>query len=139
MIIPGIKPSDWELVPYLPWNCNLFPEITEKRKHFKLILNMFPFISNTKIAFELSHSFPLFLHIYKCKLLYRFPFTEYTTYLWNSWQAPGGCCPDSCAISWVNQLIKETKKMQKLLKTDSGLQHCSAPLYLKKHSKHGME
>lgn len=25
---------------------------------------MFPFISNTKIAFELSYSFPLFLHIY---------------------------------------------------------------------------
>lgn len=25
---------------------------------------MFPFISNKKIAFELSHSFPLFLHIY---------------------------------------------------------------------------
>lgn len=63
-IIPGTKPSNWELVPYLPWKSNLFPEITEKRKLFKLIFNMFPFISNTKIAFELSYSFPLFLHIY---------------------------------------------------------------------------
>lgn len=116
VIIPEIKPSNWELVLYLPWNCDPLLEITEKRKLFKLILNMIPFISNTKFAFELSHSFPLCLHIYICKLLCWFPFSEYTTYLWNSWQALGGCRPDSCAISWVNQLIKETKRMQKLLK-----------------------
>lgn len=118
MIIPGIKPSNWELVPYLPWNCNLFPEITEKRKLFKLILNMISFISNTKIAFELFHSLPLFLHIYiYANHCTDFPFLS-TLHISETVGRPlGGCRPDSCAISWVNQLIKETKKMQKLLKS----------------------
>lgn len=99
----------------------------------------FPFISNTKIAFEPSHSFPLFLHIY----IYANSCTDFpslsTPHISETVGRPlGGCCPDSCAISWVNQLIKKTKKIQKLLKTDSCLQHCSALLYLKKHSTASM-
>lgn len=115
VIIPEIKPSNWELVPYLPWNCNPLLEITEKRKLLSSSLTWFLLlaIQNLPLSFLIpSH----YVCIYICKLLCRFPFSEYTTYLWNSWQALGGCRPDSCAISWVNQLIKETKRMQKLLK-----------------------
>lgn len=100
-IIARIKPSNWELVPYLPWKSNLVSEITEKRKLFKLILNMFPFISNTKLPLSFlipSHYFC----IYTCKLSYRFPFTGYITYLWNSWQTPGGVLPRQLC----NQLSK---------------------------------
>lgn len=114
-IIPEIKPSNWELVPYLPWNCDPLLEITEKRKLLSSSLTWFLLlaIQNLPLSFLIpSH----YVCIYICKLLCRFPFSEYTTYLWNSWQALGGCRPDSCAISWVNQLIKETKRMQKLLK-----------------------
>lgn len=130
-IIPRTKPCHWELVPYLPWKSNLSSELTEKRKLFKLILNMFPSISNTEIAFELSYSFPLFLHIYMqiiIQISLHWVLYLSLEQLADPW---GGCCPDSCAISWGNQLIKETKKMQKLLETDPGLQHCSAPLYAK--------
>lgn len=130
-IIPRIKPSICELVPYLPWKSNLFSEITEKRKLFKLILNMFPFISNTKIAFELSYSFPTISAYIHANYHTDFPSLS-TLHISETVGRPlGGCCPDSCAISWENQLIKETKKMQKLLETDSCLQHCSAPLYVK--------
>lgn len=40
--------------------------------------------------------------IYIWKLSYRFPFTEYITYLWNSWQTPGGVLPRQLC----NQLSK---------------------------------
>lgn len=138
MIIPRIKPSNWEL--FLIYHKTvIFSQKLLKRESFlssSLTCLLLLAIQKLPLSF-LIHSHYFCIYIYICKFLYRLPFTECNTYLWNSWQIPWGCCSDSCAISWVNQIIKETKKMQKLLKTDSPTYRIV--LYLQKHSKYRME